>query len=211
MALVGATIDEPGTLLCEDGTFLLRRDLGGRWRLDMRRIEAGPVERRVRISSVMAAYGLVEVAGIAPAAWSAAIICEPIAFSASERPLASPGKPVTALLSDGKELRHAHTSHCSSCRKRLRPRSCSGNAGRSRIAADCLCFGKSAGAEPDRSAAWKLVDGSTRPSNGLDGLTEDQPSLRQRSGRNKGGSGHRVRSGSTTAFVSGSQRAERPN
>ena len=38
MATIGTRIDEIGTLLSEGAAFVLRRDLGGRWILDLHRV-----------------------------------------------------------------------------------------------------------------------------------------------------------------------------
>jgi hypothetical protein len=66
MAGIGSRIDESGTLLRVAGGFALRRDLGGRWRLDLRRTPVDHVEKRVRITGVLVGDDLVEVDGVAP-------------------------------------------------------------------------------------------------------------------------------------------------
>ncbi|NYF33671.1 DUF5818 domain-containing protein [Sphingopyxis sp. JAI108] len=66
MAGIGSRIDETGTLLRVAGGFALRRDVGGRWRLDLRRTPVDHVENRVRITGVLVEEGLVEVDGVAP-------------------------------------------------------------------------------------------------------------------------------------------------
>lgn len=66
MAGIGSRIDESGTLLRDAGGFALRRDLGGRWQLDLRRTPVDHVERRVRITGVLVGDDLVEVDGVAP-------------------------------------------------------------------------------------------------------------------------------------------------
>lgn len=65
MSGVGTRIDESGTLFREQGGFVLRRDLGGRWMLDMHRVPFDHVEKRVRISGTVVAEGLVDVDGVA--------------------------------------------------------------------------------------------------------------------------------------------------
>ena len=65
MSGVGTRIDESGTLFREQGAFVLRRDLGGRWMLDMHRVLVDPIKRRVRISGTIVADGLVDVDGVA--------------------------------------------------------------------------------------------------------------------------------------------------
>ncbi|APZ97413.1 hypothetical protein BWQ93_02090 [Sphingopyxis sp. QXT-31] len=66
MAGIGSRIDESGTLLRVAGGFALRRDLGGRWRLDLRRTPVDHVEKRVRITGTLVGEDLVEVDGVAP-------------------------------------------------------------------------------------------------------------------------------------------------
>ncbi|MGI4878962.1 MAG: DUF5818 domain-containing protein [Janthinobacterium lividum] len=65
MTPVGARIDETGVLVRERGGFVLRRDLGGRWRLDIPRMPVDHVEKRVRITGIVVADDLVEVDGVA--------------------------------------------------------------------------------------------------------------------------------------------------
>ncbi|MBY8822590.1 DUF5818 domain-containing protein [Sphingomonas colocasiae] len=64
MAGIGTRIDELGTLLREGAGFVLRRDLGGRWMLDMHRVPVDHVEKRVRVTGVVVADGLVDVDGV---------------------------------------------------------------------------------------------------------------------------------------------------
>lgn len=68
MTAIGTRIDETGTLLREAGGFILRRDLGGRWKLDLHRVPVDHIEKRVRISGVLVSDNLVDVDGVAPAA-----------------------------------------------------------------------------------------------------------------------------------------------
>ena len=68
MTQVGTRIEETGTLLRGGGGFALRRDLGGRWMLDLHRVPVDHVEKRVRISGVVVAEGLIDVDGVAEAA-----------------------------------------------------------------------------------------------------------------------------------------------
>ena len=65
--MIGAHIDETGTLLRDGGSFALRRDAGGRYRLDLHRVPVDHVEQRVRITGTIVADGLVDVVGVAPA------------------------------------------------------------------------------------------------------------------------------------------------
>ncbi len=64
MEPIGTPLDETGTLLREKGGFVLRRDLGGRWKLDLYRVPVDHVGRRVRITGVVVAEGLIDVDGI---------------------------------------------------------------------------------------------------------------------------------------------------
>jgi len=68
MVGIGTRIEESGTLLREGAGFVLRRDLGGRWMLDMHRVPVDHVEKRVRITGVVVADGLIDVDGVAPEA-----------------------------------------------------------------------------------------------------------------------------------------------
>jgi hypothetical protein len=43
---------------------VLRRDLGGRWKLDLHRVPVDHVGRRVRITGVVVAEGLIDVDSI---------------------------------------------------------------------------------------------------------------------------------------------------
>jgi len=61
MAQIGTRIDEVGTLLLEEGGFVLRRDLGGRWRLDLHRVGTRPAGARVRVTGTIVDKDLVDV------------------------------------------------------------------------------------------------------------------------------------------------------
>ena len=61
----GASIDETGVLIRDQGGFVLRRDTGGRYRLDLHRVPVDHVEKRVRVTGVLVADNLVDVIGIA--------------------------------------------------------------------------------------------------------------------------------------------------
>ena len=61
----GASIDETGVLIRDQGGFVLRRDTGGRYRLDLHRAPVDHVEKRVRVIGVLVADNLVDVIGIA--------------------------------------------------------------------------------------------------------------------------------------------------
>ena len=66
MTVIGTQVEETGTLLREAGGFALRRDAGGRWKLDLHRVPVDHIEKRVRITGVIVADGLVDVDGVAP-------------------------------------------------------------------------------------------------------------------------------------------------
>jgi hypothetical protein len=66
MSEIGSRIDESGTLIRDGGGFALRRDLGGRYRLDLHRVPIDQVEKRVRLTGVLVAPGLVDVEGVSP-------------------------------------------------------------------------------------------------------------------------------------------------
>ena len=65
MGQIGTRIEETGTLLQEGEGFVLRRDLGGRWQLDLRRVLVDHAGQRVRITGVVVDQDLVDVVGIA--------------------------------------------------------------------------------------------------------------------------------------------------
>ncbi len=48
-------------LIRASGGFTLRCDSGGRWKLDLHHVPIGHVKKRVRISGVIVADGLIEV------------------------------------------------------------------------------------------------------------------------------------------------------
>lgn len=66
MTTIGTRIEETGTLLRDAGGFSLRRDLGGRWKLDLHRVPVDHIEKRVRITGVVVGEELVDVEGVAP-------------------------------------------------------------------------------------------------------------------------------------------------
>jgi hypothetical protein len=61
MGRIGSRIEETGTLIRDGGGFALRRDSGGRYRLDLHRVPVDEVEKRVRIAGVLVSDGLVDV------------------------------------------------------------------------------------------------------------------------------------------------------
>lgn len=66
MSTIGSRIDETGTLIADGGGFALRRDIGGRWKLDLHRVPVDHVEKRVRISGIIVTEGLVDVEALSP-------------------------------------------------------------------------------------------------------------------------------------------------
>lgn len=67
MAAIGTPIDETGTLLREGGAFYLRRDLGGRYELELHRTPVDLVEKRVRLLGTLVGPDLANADGVAPA------------------------------------------------------------------------------------------------------------------------------------------------
>lgn len=61
---VGERIDETGMLLRDGGSFYLRRDAGGRFRLDLRRTPVDEVEKQVRVIGTFVGDDLIDVDGI---------------------------------------------------------------------------------------------------------------------------------------------------
>lgn len=66
MTAIGSRVEETGTLIRTVGGFALRRDIGGRWKLDFHRVPVDHVEKRVRISGIIVADGLVDVDALGP-------------------------------------------------------------------------------------------------------------------------------------------------
>ena len=65
MIIIGQRFDETGTLLREDGGFVLRRDVGGRVRLELRRVPVDHVNKRVRVTGTVVADDLVDSDSVA--------------------------------------------------------------------------------------------------------------------------------------------------
>jgi hypothetical protein len=63
---IGHPVDESGTLLRKGGGFVLQRDAGGQWRLDLHRMPVDLVGKRVRLVGVRTGEDLVEVEGVRP-------------------------------------------------------------------------------------------------------------------------------------------------
>ena len=60
-------IDETGTLIREGGAFLLQRDAGGRYQLQLERMPVDHVQKRVRVIGGLVAPDLISVDGISSA------------------------------------------------------------------------------------------------------------------------------------------------
>jgi len=58
---IGTRFEETGMLLQEPDGFILRRDLGGRWRLDLHRVGTRPAGARVRVTGTIVDKDLVDV------------------------------------------------------------------------------------------------------------------------------------------------------
>jgi hypothetical protein len=62
----GEPVDETGLLVREGASFLLQRDAGGRWRLDLHRVPVDLVGKRVRIIGFKTADDRIDVEGAQP-------------------------------------------------------------------------------------------------------------------------------------------------
>ncbi|MEG8058604.1 hypothetical protein C8J42_1149 [Sphingomonas sp. PP-CE-1A-559] len=67
MVAIGTRVDETGTLIRDGGAFYLRRDVGGRYELELNRTPVDLVEKRVRLIGTLVGPGLVNANGVAPA------------------------------------------------------------------------------------------------------------------------------------------------
>lgn len=67
MTTIGKTIDETGTLRRDGGAFVLDRDVGGRFELELHRVPVDHVEKRVRVIGSLTDCDRVVVDGIAAA------------------------------------------------------------------------------------------------------------------------------------------------
>jgi hypothetical protein len=61
---VGQKIEETGLLLRDGGSFYLRRDVGGRFALDLRRTPIDEVEKRVKLVGTYVGADLIDVDGV---------------------------------------------------------------------------------------------------------------------------------------------------
>lgn len=64
---IGTRVDEVGKLIRDGGAFYLRRDLGGRFELELHRTPVDLVEKRVRLVGILVGPNLVNADGVAPA------------------------------------------------------------------------------------------------------------------------------------------------
>ena len=64
---IGKSIDETGTLIRDGAGFYLRRDLGGQYALELRRVPVDFIEKRVRVVGTLVADNLVSADGVGPA------------------------------------------------------------------------------------------------------------------------------------------------
>ena len=62
----GTQINETGTLIREGGGFFLRRDLRGRYALELRRVPVDFVEKRVRVIGTLVAANMVSADCVGP-------------------------------------------------------------------------------------------------------------------------------------------------
>ena len=60
----GSKIDETGWLLRDGSSYYLRRDAGGRFRLDLRRTPIDEVNKQVRVIGIYVGDDLVDVEGV---------------------------------------------------------------------------------------------------------------------------------------------------
>ena len=65
MVAIGTRVDETGTLIRDGGAFYLRRDVGGRYELELNRTPVDLVEKRVRLIGTLVGPDLVNAIGVA--------------------------------------------------------------------------------------------------------------------------------------------------
>ncbi len=65
MAFDARLVDETGTLTRDGAAFVLQRDLGGCYALQLQRVPVDHVEKRVRLTGTLIADGVVSVDGVA--------------------------------------------------------------------------------------------------------------------------------------------------
>ncbi|KTT76755.1 DUF5818 domain-containing protein [Sphingomonas endophytica] len=67
MTDIGSAIDETGMLVRDGGAFVLHRDAGGRYLLELQRVPVDHVQKRVRIQGVLNGEARVSVDGVSAA------------------------------------------------------------------------------------------------------------------------------------------------
>ncbi len=60
-------VDETGLLVRDGAAFVLQRDAGGRWVLDLHRVPVDHVQKRVRVVGTLSDDGRVTVDGVSAA------------------------------------------------------------------------------------------------------------------------------------------------
>lgn len=64
--VIGARIDETGTLIRDGAAFYLRRDIGGRYQLELHRTPVDLLGKRVRPVGTLVGAALVNAEGVGP-------------------------------------------------------------------------------------------------------------------------------------------------
>ncbi|RYF22450.1 MAG: hypothetical protein EOO77_04085 [Oxalobacteraceae bacterium] len=64
---IGTRVDETGTLIRDGGAFYMRRDVGGRYQLELQRTPVDLMEKRVRLVGTLVGIDLVSADGVSPA------------------------------------------------------------------------------------------------------------------------------------------------
>lgn len=67
MTVIGTRVDEEGMLLREGESFYFRRDLGGRYELELQRPPTDLIEKRVRLVGTLVGLALVNADAVAAA------------------------------------------------------------------------------------------------------------------------------------------------
>ncbi|MEG8026224.1 DUF5818 domain-containing protein [Sphingomonas aurantiaca] len=67
MVAIGTRINEIGTLVRDGGAFYLRRDVDGRYEMELHRTPVDLVEKRVRLIGTLVGPDLVNADGVGPA------------------------------------------------------------------------------------------------------------------------------------------------
>jgi hypothetical protein len=64
MVEIGAAIDETGLLVRDGGGFILRRDIGGVFKLELHRMPIDHIEKRVRVTGILIGDDVINVEGL---------------------------------------------------------------------------------------------------------------------------------------------------